>query len=274
MGSAPPPLRLAILEADTPQPQTQEKFGGYGGVFTALLAASAGGLDALHKHVSITAHDVVHDPHSYPALEDVDALLLTGSRHTAFHDDQWIKDLVEYTRKAIETGRVRILGICFGHQIVARAMGAEVSKNPQGWEVAVTKFKLTPKGKEVLGLGDDKDEVVRLPWSSMSPFSAAHIQLQSIQQMHTDAVLTVPEGAELLGSNSACSIQGLYSQGRYLTVQGHPEFTDDIITEILTNRHKVGIFPDDVFNEAIGRAPIHHDGIAIGRAFLKFLHEG
>jgi GMP synthase-like glutamine amidotransferase len=92
--------------------------------------------------------------------------------------------------------------------------------------------------------------------------------------MHADAVLTVPEGAELLGSNDSCAIQGLYSPGRYLTVQGHPEFTDEIITEILTNRHKVGIFPDDVFEEAIARAPIHHDGIAIGKAFLKFLHEG
>lgn len=253
MGSASQPLRLAILETDTPQPKTHDKFGGYSGVFTALLAASAGGLDALRSRVSITAHDVVHDPQSYPDLDNVDALLLTGSKHTAFHDEQWIKDLVAYTRKAIDGGRVKILGICFGHQIVGRAMGAEVGKNPQGWEVAVTKFNLTPKGKEVLGLGD-KDQV-------------------SIQQMHADAVLTVPEGAELLGSNDACAIQGLYAPGRYLTVQGHPEFTEDIITEILVNRHKVGIFPDDVFSEAIARAPVPHDGIALGKAFLKFLFE-
>jgi GMP synthase-like glutamine amidotransferase len=254
MGSASPPLRLAILECDTPQPKTQSRFGGYGGVFTALLSASAGGPDALAEQLSITAHDVVHDPASYPALDDVDALLITGSRHTAWHEDQWIKDLVEYTRKAIEGGRVRVLGICFGHQIVGRAMGAKVAKNPKGWEVAVTKFELTPKGKEVLGLGADRDQV-------------------SIQQMHTDAVLTVPAGAQLLGFNSECEVQGLYIPGRYLTVQGHPEFTEDIITEILVNRHKVGIFPDDVFSEAMIRAPVHHDGIAIGRAFLKFLRE-
>jgi GMP synthase-like glutamine amidotransferase len=252
MGSAPPPLRIAILECDTPQPITQSRFGGYAGVFTALLAAASD--DNLPALASLSAHDVVNDPDAaYPDLAAVDALLITGSKHTAWHDDPWILKLVEYTRRAVEGGRVKVLGICFGHQILGRAMGAHVAKNPQGWEVAVTNFDLTPKGKEILALGD-KDQA-------------------SIQQMHSDAVLTVPEGAHLLGSNAACAIQGLYLPGRYLTVQGHPEFTNDIVSEILTNRHKTGVFPDDVFREGMSRAPAHHDGVAIGRAFLRFLRE-
>lgn len=92
--------------------------------------------------------------------------------------------------------------------------------------------------------------------------------------MHRDIVYDVPEGASLIGSNDICSMQGFYLPGRYITVQGHPEFTNDIITEILTNRHAAGIFTDEVFTDGIKRAPIPHDGVAIGKAFLKFLREG
>ena len=105
MGSAAP-LRLAILEADTPQPQTRDRYGGYTGVFTALLNAAANSLkppQKLDEIVTIKGYDVVNELHSYPALEDIDAILITGSKHTAFDNDPWILKLVEYTKKAIET---------------------------------------------------------------------------------------------------------------------------------------------------------------------------
>lgn len=92
--------------------------------------------------------------------------------------------------------------------------------------------------------------------------------------MHRDIVFDIPEGSTLIGSNSICSVQGMYYPGRYITVQGHPEFTNDIISEILTNRHAVGVFNDEVFSDGIKRAPIPHDGVAIGRTFLKFMREG
>ncbi|KAH7324668.1 class I glutamine amidotransferase-like protein [Stachybotrys elegans] len=257
MGSAAPsqPIRLAVLETDTPQPKTNAKFGGYGGVFRALLAASAGDGDALASRFSVTAHDVVRETGSYPDLDDVDALLLTGSRHNAYDDEPWIRDLVAYTRRAIDSGRVRVVGVCFGHQIIGRAMDAKVGVNDKGWEVAVTDVTLTDKGKELFQLGEGKTKM-------------------SLQQMHRDIVYEVPEGATLLCSNAICEVQGLYAPGKYLTVQGHPEFSEDIISEILVNRHRAGIFPDDVFTDAMSRAPIHHDGVAVGKAFLKFFAEG
>lgn len=91
--------------------------------------------------------------------------------------------------------------------------------------------------------------------------------------MHHDIVYEVPEGASLIGSNSICSVQGMYRPGRYITVQGHPEFTDEIISEILNNRHISGVFNDEVFSDGMKRAPIPHDGVAIGKAFLKFIRE-
>ncbi|KAJ4204259.1 hypothetical protein NW767_004451 [Fusarium falciforme] len=253
MGSAAP-LRLAILEADTPQPQTRDRYGGYTGVFTLLLNAAANSLkppQKLDEIVTIKGYDVVNELHSYPALEDIDAILITGSRHTAFDNDPWIVKLVEYTKKAIETDRVRVVGICFGHQIIGRAAGAKLGRSDKGWEIAVTEVDLTAKGKEIFGL--DK---------------------MRIHQMHRDIVFEFPPNSIPLGSNAICEVQAFYSPGRYISVQGHPEFTDEIISEILFNRHTVGIFSDELYADAMKRAPIPHDGVAIARAFLKFMREG
>ena len=73
------PARIAILECDTPLEQTRSKYGGYGGVFTALLHAGADALDLPRERLEITSWDIVNGS-VYPQLEDVDAILLTGSR--------------------------------------------------------------------------------------------------------------------------------------------------------------------------------------------------
>ncbi|GJN66398.1 Glutamine amidotransferase type 1 [Purpureocillium lilacinum] len=257
MGSSDPPrvLRLAVLECDSPQPQTRELYGNYTGVFTALLSAAAEssgspppGLSAL---VSIKGYDIVNELHTYPDLDEIDAVLLTGSRHNAFDNDPWIKNLVDFTKRALDTdGRVKVVGICFGHQIIGRALGAKVGKSDKGWEVAVTDVDLTPAGKEIFDL-----DILR------------------IHQMHHDIVFGFPDGAEPLGSNAFCDNQGMYSPGRYLTVQGHPEFTPDIISEVLFNRHTVQIFTDEQYEDGMRRATVPHDGVAVGRAILKFMRQ-
>lgn len=88
----PNPIRIAILECDTPLPRTAAKYGGYGGVFTALLHASAEKLGWDKSELQITTHHVVDDEKGaageekreqlerrYPRFEDIDAVLITGS---------------------------------------------------------------------------------------------------------------------------------------------------------------------------------------------------
>lgn len=155
MSSSPPPLRLAILEADTPQPQANSQYGGYRGVFTSLLDKAYSSLDTpkqLTSELKITGHDVVNDLNSYPSLDDIDAVLISGSKHNSFDDDEWILKLTEFTRQALATNRIKIIGVCFGHQIVGRALNAKLGRSDKGWEIAVTDVELTPKGKEIFGL--------------------------------------------------------------------------------------------------------------------------
>ena len=92
--------------------------------------------------------------------------------------------------------------------------------------------------------------------------------------MHRDIVRTFPEDAIPLGSNKNCAVQAMYLPGKYITVQGHPEFNEEIIMEILERRHDAGIFPDGVYDSGIERAMLDHDGVTVGKAFLKFIQQG
>lgn len=96
---------------------------------------------------------------------------------------------------------------------------------------------------------------------------------QAIHQMHRDIVYEYPEGIELLGHSPRCDVQGMYAKNRLITVQGHPEFTGDIVSELLENRHDKGIFDDKMYKEGMERVRKHHDGVAVGAAFIKFVLE-
>lgn len=91
--------------------------------------------------------------------------------------------------------------------------------------------------------------------------------------MHQDIVFEYPPNVISLGSSPRCAVQGMYVPRRFITVQGHPEFTGDIITEIIKTRAEQGIFKEDQAQDALSRANIEHDGVTMGVTFLKFLLE-
>jgi hypothetical protein len=148
------PLRIAILECGTPLPNTANKYGSYGGVFTSLLKSGADALSYPNLSSScglcISTFDIVNSL-SYPPLQDIDAILLTASSFDAFENDPWILKLVAFVKEVLDQKRVRIIAACFGHQIVGRALGAKVGRSDKGWETSVTTIELTEKGQEVFG---------------------------------------------------------------------------------------------------------------------------
>jgi GMP synthase-like glutamine amidotransferase len=76
-----------------------------------------------------------------------------ASGHNSFEDVPWINTLVEFTVKVLNQNRIRTIGVCFGHQIVGRAMGIKIGRNPDGWEAAVNDIDLSEKGKQLFGKG-------------------------------------------------------------------------------------------------------------------------
>ncbi|KAI0484825.1 putative class I glutamine amidotransferase [Xylariaceae sp. FL0804] len=272
MGSSPTqaPIRLAILEADTPAPGIRERYGGgYGGVFTHLFErACADAGVPLSDELELSTYHVVDDEYddtsttgeagqkrrreiAYPDPEAVDAVLITGSKHNAYDADAWIDRLVAYARRCLEGGRVRVIGVCFGHQVVGRAVGARVGLNPRGWELSVVEHELTEAGRRYFGM--DK---------------------LSMNQMHRDAVLddSLP-GVEILARTEICPNQAMYSPGRFITVQGHPEFTSDMVREILEMRRYGGAIGKDLYADGMRRVADAQQGVQVARVFLKFLRE-
>lgn len=239
-------IRLAILECDTPMPDVLELYGRYGEHFQRLFAEAAG---KESMDVSYTKHDVVEQEDDYPELANTDGIVISGSKHSAFEDTPWILRLVEWVRQAMEKG-VKVVAICFGHQIASRALGAVVDRSSNGWELAVTGIELTPLGRKFM------------------PNIREKLQLQ---QMHRDVVTSIPPGAELLCSNRHCQTQGFYIKGRLLSFQGHPEFIADVVDRIIVTRERQSIFPKDVAENARQRVNLRNDGVEVARAALQFV---
>jgi GMP synthase-like glutamine amidotransferase len=91
--------------------------------------------------------------------------------------------------------------------------------------------------------------------------------------MHRDVVFEYPEGVEALGGSPRCLVQGMYKKGAFISVQGHPEFTEAIVSYLVTMRNKQGIFNTEEAKDALSRVGNPHDGVTIAKAFLRFLLE-
>lgn len=96
---------------------------------------------------------------------------------------------------------------------------------------------------------------------------------QAIHQMHKDVVFEYPAGVEKLGASPRCLVQGMYKKGRLISVQGHPEFTEPIVSYLVKMRAEQGIFEEQQARDALDRVAKHHDGLVIAKAFLRFLLE-
>jgi GMP synthase-like glutamine amidotransferase len=137
--------------------------------------------------------DVVYnrDYPSYEFLADVDAVVVSGSFVAdAWVHTPWISRLAGYIVYLHDVWpQIRLCGICFGHQVIARAFGSDVGPMEAGWELGATKLQLTEAGRDVVSSPEDPKDIL------------------TIQQIHSDEVKSVPEGFELLASSKRCKVQ-------------------------------------------------------------------
>ena len=171
--------------------------------------------------------------------QDADGWLITGSRHGAYEDHPFIKPLETLIRD-IHAAGVPLVGICFGHQIIAQALGGRVERSEKGWAVGATDYDF---GGETLRLN---------AW-------------------HRDQVVAVPPDARVVASNDFCANAALVYDDRVFTLQAHPEFRPDFIDGLMRTRGP-GLVPEPVMAEARAKlaAPIDDQSMA-GRiaAFFK-----
>ncbi|KAL7940031.1 class I glutamine amidotransferase-like protein [Trichoderma barbatum] len=249
------PLRIAILACDELVGEMKKEYGSIGNVYKQFLEAGALHLEesGLYErpNMDISYYDVVNKQ-EYPDVENIDAVFLTGSRYDSFTTglNNWILKLVDFIKEMLQSqSRIRIIAVCFGHQIVGRAYGVMPERSGSGWEVSVTPIILTKRGKQLFG----QDSL-------------------ALHQMHRDIVPRYPPSVEEIGYSARCYVQGIYVRNRVISIQGHPEYTAKIASELLDRRH--GSLLDDVaYQDGMNRVNNPHDGVLIGATFLKFLLE-
>lgn len=146
---------------------------------------------------------VAHD--EFPAdTKECDGYIVTGSPASCYEDEIWIKDLIQFVQDCHEV-KQRMVGICFGHQLIAHALGGKVERSPKGWGIGVHDFAINK----------------HTSWMSGEQKSC------SLLFFHQDQVVELPKDATLLAQSDFCPIQVYSIEKHVFCFQGHPEFTRD-----------------------------------------------
>ena len=154
---------------------------------------------------------------------DDSAWIITGSAHSVYDDFLWI-DYLKEKLKEVQKTRIPVLGICFGHQLIADTFGGKVELNKKGWEIGSCRVNLFKESEEC---------------SLFSSFSESI----DVYQSHQDIVIEIPKDAILLAENDM-GIQSFVYDEMFYGVQFHPEFTKDVMEKYLTIRYEKGILKE------------------------------
>ncbi|XDB00288.1 type 1 glutamine amidotransferase [Sulfitobacter sp. LCG007] len=221
-------MKIGILITGHPPEELGER-GDYDAYFERLL-----GGDFTYQSWSVV------DGVFPSSIEDADGWLITGSRHGAYEAHDWIPPLEDFIRAAYEAAKPMI-GVCFGHQIIAQALGGKVEKFARGWSVGRTAYQID--GKEL-----------------------------TINAWHQDQVTEKPADAEVFASNDFCQYAGLVYGDRIWTIQPHPEYDSEFIDGLIRTRGK-GVVDPAILAAASAQLDKPTDRMDVARLMAEFFRK-
>jgi len=201
-------MKLGILICDHVQSQLQHEFGDYQDMFINTIIKANSGI----KNLKLSFYDVQKG--QYPIdINDCDAYMSTGSKYSVYENQAWITQLLAFIQ-SLYIAKKPFVGICFGHQLIAQALGGTVEKSDKGWGIGVTTSKVIKKH----------------PW--MKP----HLSSVNFVVSHQDQVIKLPKNAQVLMGNQFCPYYMIQIDEHFLGIQGHPEFSPAYSKALMLSR--------------------------------------
>ncbi|VXA97487.1 Amidotransferase [Pseudomonas sp. 8AS] len=234
-------LRICILETDHIRPELVEQYHGYGRMFKQLFAQQP--VAAEFEVFNVIQGQYPDDTQRY------DAYLITGSKYDSFGSEPWIQTLREYVLARYAAGD-KLLGICFGHQLLALLLGGKTERASQGWGVGVQHYAV----------------------HAQEPWMQPRTEQLSMLIIHQDQVTQAPANATILASNSFCPIAAYCIGDQVLCWQGHPELVADYSRSILEIRREH--WGEQVYRQALDSLEQAHQGAIVAEWMMRFVAQG
>lgn len=205
-------IKVVILSAGPGLPEIVEKYGHSSDWIPELLP---------ENEIEFSIRKIYED--DFGNIDEADAWIITGSKYSVYDDCEWIDNLKIFVSKLILNNK-SILGICFGHQLIAECLGSEVKKNTKGWELGSYNISFSEVGKSHKLLdGLTETDVV--------------------YESHQDVVCNMAEGMTELAMTDKANQSFSYNDNIF-GVQFHPEFSYDVTRLLMDLRIQKGIKVD------------------------------
>ena len=231
-------MKIGILNSDTVQIDGAAEFGQYPEMFSKVFWT-------VDPNIQFKTYEVQYN--DYPQdINECDAYLITGSKASCYDNVQWIHALKQFI-KALHKNKKKLIGVCFGHQIIAEALGGSVRKSPSGWHAGVDSIFLN---NDALEYGD-QGKKYNLVFS------------------HQDEVKRLPRNATLIAESASCTIGMFLIENHIFCTQGHIELDKKFARMIYDFRKKqIG---DSKHQHACETLDMQTDEHEIAKSLLEFL---
>ena len=224
-------MRIGLLGCDDTPERLRHLAGSYRDMFGGLLAPHIPALEL--EWFDVVKGALPDDP------DECDAYICTGSRYSVYENRDWIFRLQAHVRE-LNAARKPFVGICFGHQVLAQALGGEVAPAEYGWGVGVHEMSIVQ------------------PEAWMAPA----LRECRLQYLHSDQVQRLPPGSVVLATARHCPVAMFRVGETMLGIEGHPEFPAAYVGAIVEIRKdRIGAERAQAALESLD-TPVHDDVVA------------
>jgi GMP synthase-like glutamine amidotransferase len=215
---------VGLLLCDHLDPHVVERVGDYTELFPDAFVPAG---------IDLRIYEVTRG--EFPrSTDECEAWVTSGSRRSCYEDEAWIHQLHDFARDLARQRRPHV-GICFGHQLIARALGGVVEPAGSGWGIGAKTFTVTDP----------------TPWMRPPPESF------TILMSHRDQVTRLPEGATVVAGADYCPVGAYRIEDHVFCVQGHPEFVPELCRLLIEKRRETIGAPVDEALESL-ELPLDH----------------